>query len=346
MGLFRDAETEIIHPLENVIYVAKDGNDVTGNGTINAPYLTVSKAALRIGSAVSNADFNDPNKRYYHVHVTTGIYTESPTFGMRPFIKLEIDAALIVGDVTCNYDAAQITVAGIQQPKFSVIGNDLRASYTGVGIPLSGIDGNLNHTAISVAAGTIITILELINSGVSGNIVQGNFGAGSGYLLNLFITQSIVTGSITCLPGLGNAMTLYAALCDTSSAKALGAVSGQVFLNVIRNVRFDGAVVVIGPQGGRWYDVDFKAGAGNNFTGATGTVNADMKSLKSWFQNVPLKGALAVSAFDVMSGTTAARPVPGSGNMPSGFPYFDTTLAIPIWASGAGLWVNSVGGVV
>jgi hypothetical protein len=43
----------------------------------------------------------------------------------------------------------------------------------------------------------------------------------------------------------------------------------------------------------------------------------------------------------VFSGATATRPT----SVPTGFPFFDTTLGIPVWWSGAA-WVNASGASV
>jgi hypothetical protein len=54
-----------------------------------------------------------------------------------------------------------------------------------------------------------------------------------------------------------------------------------------------------------------------------------------------LSGAGPTSGLLVFSGTTAQRPV----GVSVGFPFFDTTLTLPIWWTGVH-WINAVGGAV
>jgi len=58
------------------VFVAKNGNDSTGNGSPNKPYLTLSGAMASITDAT-------PTKRYA-ICVAAGDYTESGNFGIKP----------------------------------------------------------------------------------------------------------------------------------------------------------------------------------------------------------------------------------------------------------------------
>jgi hypothetical protein len=61
--------------VENIRYVSKNGNDVTGNGSVNKPYLTITAAQNSIIDA-------SPTKRY-GIIVSAGTYTESGVFALK-----------------------------------------------------------------------------------------------------------------------------------------------------------------------------------------------------------------------------------------------------------------------
>jgi hypothetical protein len=61
---------------DQILYVSKNGNDTTGNGSTNKPFLTISGAMNSITDA-------SPTKRYA-VHVAPGNYTETDILKIKP----------------------------------------------------------------------------------------------------------------------------------------------------------------------------------------------------------------------------------------------------------------------
>jgi len=280
--------------LPNVYYVAKNGNDITGDGSIANPFLTVGKAATEIGNATSNADFNDVTKRYYEINVSPGVYAENVTFGCRPFILLNLERASIQGDVTIQMPQGTIFGAGLQSPKFIIKGSDVRGVAGGQAT--IGVIGNVIYES-TVSGSSLVAVLEVMNAAINGGITQ-QLGVGGGvFTLTLFLSNAIVTGTIANNSGAGS-MTLYADNCDDSSSNAIGAVNGVINLNVLSNIRFNGPVDVNSSQSGRWFNVEFKSGQAHDFTGSLGTISADANSYQSYFANVPVKGAEIFNLLD------------------------------------------------
>lgn len=277
------------------LYVSKAGSDTTGTGSINAPYLTIQKAATVIGSAASNAEFNDATKRLYRVIVDGGVYTETVTFGTRPFVDLDLRSAMITGDVIVHYDQGAIFGAGLNAPKFCIMGDDLRPQ---VGLsPVTGVTGNVRIQ--STSGSSIIFNLMIKNTGVTGNITAEET-TGGGFLLGCFLERMTYGGDVKCL-GAGSAVTLYAQNCNYSGSNSLGGVLNALVYQ-ISNARFNRPVVTnIGNSGSRWFNTQFVAGA-NDFTGATQTVSADANSIESFDANVPSPGGTTFTRLDTFRG--------------------------------------------
>jgi len=295
-----------VTPLTNTFYVdGAIGNDVSGNGSIGQPYATIQKAATEIGAAASNADFNDAAQRYYVVNVSPGVYTESPTFGTRPFIQLNMDAAQIVGDLTVQFDQGAIFGAGLQSPQFIINGKAVRPIAGGSAVV--GVTGDLVYESIG-SGSSLVARLEIFRCGIQGDVIQ-QLGTGGGtFTLTSFISSSIVTGTIQNNSGAGS-HTLYADNCDDSSSNSIGGVNGVVNLNVLSSVRFTGIVDVNSSQSGRWNDVSFAAVA-NDFTGSSGSIRMDANSYQSYFANVPTKGAETASLSDNARGVAYSPATP------------------------------------
>lgn len=292
------ADIPSISTLTNYFYVDKSGADSASCGSIQAPCLTVGQVATNIGAAASNAQFNDATKRYYEIKVTSGVYTESPTFGTRPYIILNLDNATITGNVTIQFNQGGISGAGLQSPHFIIKGSSVRA-VVGSGAT-SGITGNIIYESIG-GGSSLVALLEESSVAITGSITQ-QLGAGGGiFTLTHFVHDSIIQGAITNSGG-GGSHTLYVDNVDDSSSNAIGAVTGVVNLNILSNVRFNGIVAVSGGQTGRWFDVEFKAALAHNFTGASGTITADANSYASYFANVPTKGTETFTLADNVNG--------------------------------------------
>ena len=70
--------SDIFSPLQ-MVYVAKNGNDITGNGFSSNPFLTVQRAINSITDA--------SNSKKYVIEIKTGEYAESLSF--KPYVELK-----------------------------------------------------------------------------------------------------------------------------------------------------------------------------------------------------------------------------------------------------------------
>lgn len=292
-GALADSALQSVEQL-NVLYVSKDGNDSTGDGSLAKPYLTIQKAADIIGAASNSTEFNDPALRFYRVNVGPGVYTENVLFGTRPHIILDLSSALIIGNVTQQYNQGGTFGGTFQSTHLSIIGSNLR-SYTAPTSPRLGVEGEVILESIG-GGSSLFMLLSLIQTGITSNI-RKRLGSGGGQFTGqVFIDSTNVGGQVINESGSGST-TLYAANSDTSSSQSLGGASGVVNLYVIRNVRFVGPVVVNSAHG-RWFNVEFEAGHAHNFTGSSGTISADANSYGSYFENVPTKGSETFNLLD------------------------------------------------
>lgn len=199
------------------VYVSKNGNDSTGDGSINKPFLTLTAAQ----NAITD---NSPTKRYA-IMVSPGTYTESGSFG----IKRDV---FIIG---AGINATRIGATTItMNADFNQSGSpDDRSGFMNCGL-LNNCD--FNWLTVNSAAGK----LYFTNVSFSGNLsVYGGtnaiaqaqmhsclvFGSFTNSGINLGVgTNNIFFGSITMTQHPNGGM---ATICSFTG----GAVSGAVTLN-------------------------------------------------------------------------------------------------------------------
>ena len=325
----------------------------TPDGSIAHPFLTIQAALDDIGPAVDFDDFNDAFNRSWKVVVEPGQYIEDLSIPIRADWTFEVNGVVIVGDVLMTYvwsDYNTQPATGLTQVKVKFVGGDLRGAFQVQGpsppqiMAINGISGNLIFRPTSNQGLSTFIQCNLINFGVTGT-PGGTPGSGTGnviadgtvtYALQLFMSNAILTGDFYMTPGsiLPIQGTLYASNTDTSSTASNGGTFGAVILNVLRNVRFTRPVVASGVHS-RWTNVEFAAVA-NDFTGSTGTALVDYNSFRSYFVNVPVKGANLFQIIDNLQGSTANRPTAIlTATTNNGVMYWDTTLVRPIWRNTA-----------
>jgi hypothetical protein len=250
----------------------------------------------------------------YVIRVAPGVYTENLVIPTHQYIVLDLEAALIVGNVTWNVDGA-ITGASSSQSKLVIRGTDLRSMYEGAGVPLNGIQGTLTIMGLNAALSSHTPTVHLNNVGVSGAVTFDSTSAAGAYLGQLFIDDCILEGAIVAGTGVvGMSVTLYAQNCDTSSSKSIGGVSGFVNPYVLRNVRFTGAVVTTNTVlGGRWFDVEFLT-ASHDLSAASGTINMDANTAHSFLAKVASdkRASITINPLDTADGL--GYTVGASGN--------------------------------
>ena len=293
--------------ITNEFYVDKNGNDTTGTGSKLRPFQTVQRAVNAVGSATSTADYEDPAKRFWAIRIMNGVYTENVTVGTRMIIVFDFNSAQLVGNVTINFDKGIAALATTRQPKYVFKDSDLRPSFTGAGIPLSGVNGNINWNWIN-GGSSVIAQVHLIHTGVSGNIstALGSGGTGNG-VLQVIGTESYITGQVQITTGSGSGQVLFDSMGDDSVG--LGGATGACRLLMLRNVRFSGVVNVSGSQANsQWYNTSFVTGS--SMSGSSGLISADSNSYESYFNNVTTKGSETFTFIDNARGTAYSPTTP------------------------------------
>jgi hypothetical protein len=281
-------------------YVSKNGSD-SNSGSMIQPFLTIQAALNSIGNPANANEFSADLTARCQVIVGPGVYTENLTIPNRQVILLDLQGACVVGNVTWAIDGDPLhdNLVGANQQKLTIRGHDMRSMYTGAGIPLTGINGNLNLVIDN--AGSFIAQVHLMQTGVSGNItVDSNTLGGS--TAQIHITDGFILGDLVVTPGKSLVASLYATNSDTSSSKNLGGVSGAVTLAILRNARFNRAVVASGAGGGRWFNTTFNSSLAHDLTGYSGTIDMDANTYASYDANIPTKGSETVNRIDTAKG--------------------------------------------
>jgi hypothetical protein len=184
----------------------------------------------------------------------------------------------IVGNVTYAILGSTLLSGSITKPKVVFKGGEVRNNYPSSNYPVTGITGNVSVTNTANKQ----LVLELDRCGVDGTLTLS--ATPSACTMLLFVNESSITGTTSASSG--SQISLYANNCNSSSSNSIGALSGQVLLNILYNVTFAGIITntTASSNSGSWYNVQFKSGA-NDHTGTTNTPKADANSIKSYYDN-------------------------------------------------------------
>ena len=326
---------------------AANGNDATGTGSYNSPYKTLQKAANAVGTATSNAIFNDPSQSFYNVKLFGATTELNVTFGVRPHIVLDMSSGVLNGDLTLQFNQTAISGPNNQQPRFTIQGSDLRPAYLSI-FGFSGINGNVNYIILGVQSSSIYQV-DLINTGVTGNFITTGTSGGGGAPVGLFCTGCQIGGKI--ISGFTSApITFYGNNADTSGGFSIGGASGVVQLYQLHNVRFTGTVVVSSVySGARWFDVQFLSSFAHNFSASSGSISMDANTFDSWNTNVPVKGPITTLLLDNADGVNyvSTNPTGWTTNF-GGTPPTNVSQALDLIVTGElnGIFKDSVFTVV
>jgi hypothetical protein len=293
--------------LNHEYFVDKTGNDTTGDGSLAKPFLTIQKAYDTMGAAANSSDYEDTTKRFWKVVALNGTYTENITVPTRMVQVLDLSNSVLVGNITYDFDKGIASGATTKQPKFIILGSDLRASYTGSNIPLSCVNGNLTWSYKN--GGSSVTCqLMLIDAGISGTVATATgSGGNTNGVLQIYATESYITGQITSPTG---TTALFFDSCGDDTV-GMGGCSGAVKLQMMRNVRFAGTVSTNQNHANcQWLNVTFITGSSS--TGASGAISMDSVSWKSYNTNFTTKGSETVTFLDDAQGVGFTPAVSGN----------------------------------
>lgn len=250
----------INYPTRNVYYVAKNGSDTEGNGSENKPYVTIQKALTEIGDAVNVSDFQDIEKRYFTIKVAPGVYAGNLSVPNRPFVGIELDNAVIDGNVerNINFDMNSPIIPELEESKLTIYSSgDVMNNRT----PIVGVDGKVTVrcTGASVFAQGHIFVAQNIT--VTGDIEYKTNAIPYNAILG--IDQGTVDGTI-----LVNDPGVTGFLYATDSAHSLNNIMGNVNLTNLSNVLIIGNVNITSTIGGKLNNVSF-SGVSNQMTDGT-----------------------------------------------------------------------------
>jgi len=310
----------------NEYHVSTLGNDLTGTGSIVAPFLTIQKAFNSIGSATSVSDFNNAATALNTVYVHPGRYiVSSNTLNVptRQVTVLHIAGVQIIGNLSYVVQGAVATYAGnIQETKLIIRGADLRSasastsytpslSFASSQQESSVIEGNIILAQSGGLSSINTLVLELINVGVTGNIRSYTpITPGTPYVpffTRLLAVNSILIGNLLVDPASGPC-TLYIKGSDGSNTQAWGGINGNVYLYALSHVSFLKAVVLsgVGSPVNTWFAVTFAMGQAHNFSAMTGAIyQVDDNSFVSYLHNVPYKGNEQFNLQDTLNSIVA-----------------------------------------
>jgi len=393
------ASVEISQPYREY-YVSKQGSDTTGTGSSLEPFQTAQKALNVIGSASSTIQYNNITTAMSTVYFFPGSYTIGSTgsgsliIPTRQVIILQLMSAQIIGNIQFAMQGNVMANLGgtgssssILESKLIIRGSDIRSVFPIVGgggggviqnPQTSAIIGNITLSQVGGTSNLNTQTLELLNAGVSGNIVVQSGVGTVAHNTKVLSNNGILLGALTVQPGAGTCI-LYIKNSDTTNRQGWGGVNGDVYLFSLSHVRFLGAVVLQGNvstlsaatsgtafgagSGATWHAVQFALGPAHNFSRMTGAVySVDDNSFASYMSNVPHKGSEIFYMLDTKAtGTTGANgisqlgayltlPSPNSLSTNVGAMIFDTTKNLPVWripitSGGGGGWFNNSGAI-
>ncbi len=245
-----------IPPLTNLVYVAKNGNDVSADGSIAKPYLTIGAAYASIGDAADNAEWNDATKRFWQVIVAPGVYIEvSVALPVRPSVWTYLYGASIDGDVTLLFPNGLIT-SGIISPQWGFRGNGRRAVFDDSGDhTINGIVGSWQSVMGTGQPAGFFPQFHLIETGVTVDVeCSGTFSGAQ-----LFMEDSVVGRNIQ---NSGDSYSVWANGTNNETAgdiEGIGGVGGNVSLFSLNDVLLKNASP-LNPTvvGWRWTNVRFE----------------------------------------------------------------------------------------
>ena len=294
-------------PLFHYFYVAKNGSDVTGTGSIAAPFLTVQAAYDAIGNAADNTEWNDADNRYYIVDVAPGVYDDGGMIlPVRPSVWTYLDGASLVGDVFLAFPNALIT-SGIGSPQWGFRGNGRRSVWDDSGFhTINGIDGDVQMDWGTGQASSFFPQMHFFACGLTGDFQCAGTFSGA----QLYMHDTVIGGHIQNA-GPGQSLSVWADGVNNEDAgdiSGIGGVDGLVNLLKLTNVLVKSAEPTGSVDGWRWYNVrllDVGSGGGPfDFSGSTATVQMDEASYEEYVQAVDIFGGdgFAQAQIDIDAG--------------------------------------------
>jgi hypothetical protein len=258
---------------QNGVFVSKQGNDSTGNGTQQNPYLTIGAAQDSITDATTTKE--------YIIYIGPGQYNELATYKIKPYIGLygvspELTTVKRVDNSAIQFDAAttattRFTVQNVRF--FNSVSVDRTGGTAGVNIDLFEvrIDGNFLWNGIGPG------------KDFSG-IRSCRFGSVTGNAIVHSISASIIDGALTMgTTGSSNPL---------SGFECYPYIEGTYMLNVVLTA--DTGTQMFGE-----FTRNYVASTWSNTSAGTGTITAiaDAVSLPQAAASLTTSGTVTIDLF-------------------------------------------------
>lgn len=196
----------------NLVYVATNGNDTTGNGSIYNPYLTISQALSSITDATTN--------KRYAIIIQSGQYNET-TLVIKPWISL-------VGN---GYNNTRIT-SGTNQVTLDASFSGVSARSGFFNLILTGTTG-LNFDLSAMSAGS--AVFDVWNSWINGTVTIIGRSAGNDFL-QTFLSSYFAAVNLKSIQ-LSSVSNVYNSSFTITSAStngnSVGGSTGDSFLTTL-----------------------------------------------------------------------------------------------------------------
>jgi len=252
--------TEVAFTESNRLWVDWRNDSGTEDGSVYRPYASVQAAMDSIGSVTSIVDLTNGTSRYM-ISVAPGEYAGNVAVPLQHDIIMELNSALIVGDLTWNVSGF---VTNSVIPRLTLQGRSNKA-YQG-NHANTGVSGNIlvNYGTAPAALGCEMSSLNLFRVKAGGVAVTN---ASSCWLL-LSLSDSGV-GEIHAATNTGG-ISLYAHGWDGGGvgsdnygkSSALGPLTGRVFPMALSDVLLGGMSISgakpAGHSFGSWDNVHFR----------------------------------------------------------------------------------------
>lgn len=165
--VLRDANGNFRIPLTNIVYVATNGSDSTGNGSVTAPYATISFAF----SQITTASITNP----YAIYLFGGNYSDA--FNIKPNISIIGNGSLITATSNITAGAGFLTSG---------------ASYsfmTDVTLAMGAFSFNFDISA-NIGGSSTIFMFDNVNSDGNNDVTLNITGKSIGPFLLMFILRN------------------------------------------------------------------------------------------------------------------------------------------------------------
>ena len=316
-----------------LVHVDGAATNTAQTGSAAAPYLTVQAAFDHIGDAENAEAYADVGQRYWQVNVAPGRYVGNVMVPWRPYVGINLDSAVIAGDVIRVVPAWTGTISN-RTSTLVIRGNSMRAAYLDGIHSVVGVEGAVRFQG-SAAVGlyaSLIHELHVNQAGISNGV---RFEGGSNNQMGHVFLRDAQAGALVSTNG-WHGVSLFAYGWSGGhtgggpAGSGIGPLIGTVVPYNIYDMLISKGMTLTAPYSGwagacRWHNVVFEAGD-YTVTNIGYRVNLDMASYTSWLAattNVAGRGAWRLGQGERMALTDAPEPQVTGTNAP--------TRVLPRW---------------